>query len=194
MVYNSCRYPVALDDAKEAGTIARFVRKSKLGWRERMAGRRLLVVDDEESIRRMFEDYFTILGYQVVTAGTGREALEKFTPGTFDCVLCDLMMPEMDGMEFLRELRAQDETTAFLMITGYPSLESAVAAIKHGAYDYITKPLNLEDVRIKIDRAMHVRNVEKSLRKANGFLWALLISVPFWLVLGIILGIVWRRI
>ncbi len=159
-----------------------------------MAGRRLLVVDDEESIRRMFDEYFTTLGYQVETAESGREALAKFVPGAFDCVLCDLMMPEMDGMEFLRELRTRDKTTAFLMMTGYPSLESAITAIKHGAYDYITKPLNLEDVRIKIDRAMHVRSVEKSLKKASGFLWALLISVPFWLVLGIIFGIVWKRL
>jgi len=157
-----------------------------------MADGRLLVVDDEGPIRQMFTDYFTSLGYQVVTAKSGRDALEKFVPGAFDCVLCDLMMPEMDGIEFLQELRVQDRTTPFLMMTGYPSLESAVDAIKRGAYDYITKPVNLEDVYYKIERAIHTKGIEKSLRKASGFLWALVISVPFWLVLGIVLGLVWR--
>jgi len=158
-----------------------------------MAGERLLVVDDEEPIRRMFEDYFGSLGYQVVTARSGRDALEKFIPGEFDCVLSDLMMPEMDGMEFLSQLRAVDKKTKFFMMTGYPSVDSAIDAIKHGAYDYITKPVNMEDVCIKIERAIHVRGVERSLKKANGFLWAVLISVPIWLILGIVLGIVWKR-
>jgi DNA-binding NtrC family response regulator len=158
-----------------------------------MAEGRLLVVDDEESIRNMFKDYFTSLGYQVVTAQSGRDALERLSPEAFDCVLCDLMMPEMDGMEFLQELRAQDKTTPFLMMTGYPSLETAIDAIRRGAYDYIAKPVNLDDVYFKSERAIHARGIERSLRKANGFLWALVISVPFWLVLGIILGLVWRR-
>ena len=157
-----------------------------------MAGKRLLVVDDEESIRRLLVDYFTAFGYQVVTARNGMEALEGFFLGKFDCVLCDLMMPEMNGMDVLQELRLQDTKVPFFMITGYPSMETAIEAIKHGAYDYIIKPLNLEDVRIKIERAMHMSGVEKSLRKTNGFMWALLISVPFWLVLGIIFGIVWK--
>jgi DNA-binding NtrC family response regulator len=158
-----------------------------------VAEARLLVVDDEEQIRRIFEDYFTSLGYLVEVAESGRAALDKFVPGYFDCVLCDLMMPEMDGMEFLQELRKLDKKTAFFLMTGYPSIESAIDAIKLGAYDYMTKPLNLEDVRIKIERALHVRGVEKSLKKASGLFWAVLISVPLWLILGIIVGIIWRQ-
>jgi two-component system, NtrC family, response regulator AtoC len=160
---------------------------------EPMAGKRLLVVDDEGQIRRVFEDYFTSLGYLVVTAESGRDALEKFVPGDFDCVFCDLMMPEMDGMEFLRELRKVDKKTAFFLMTGYPSIETAIDAIKLGAYDYITKPVNLEEVRIKIERAMHLKGVETSLKKANGLLWAVLISMPIWLILGIIVGVIWKQ-
>ena len=159
-----------------------------------MAGERILVVDDEEDIRRVFQDYFTMLGYQVVTAESGRDALRKFVPGEFDCVLCDLVMPEMNGMEFLRELRALDEKAAFFMMTGHPSVETALDAVKAGAYDYITKPVSLEDVRFKIERAMRMRGVEKSLKTVNGLLWAVIISIPVWLALGIILGIVWKRI
>ena len=125
---------------------------------------------------------------------SGREALEKFVPGAFDCVLCDLVMPEMNGMDFLRELRALDGKVAFFMVTGHPSVETALDAIKAGAYDYITKPVSLEDVRFKVERAMRMRGVEKSLKTVNGLLWAVIISIPVWLALGIILGIVWRRI
>lgn len=159
-----------------------------------MAGERILVVDDEEAIRRVFQDYFALLGYQVVTAQSGRDALTKFVPGEFDCVLCDLLMPEMDGMDFLRQLRALDEKVAFFMMTGHPSVETALDAIKAGAYDYISKPVNLEDVRFKIERAMRMKGVEKSLKSVHGLLWAVIISIPVWLALGIILGFVWRRI
>jgi DNA-binding NtrC family response regulator len=159
-----------------------------------MAGEKLLVVDDEEQIRKIFEDYFTGLGYRVKTAKNGKDALSKFSPGIFDCVLSDLLMPEMDGMTFLKELRLLDKKTAFFMMTGYPSVESAIDAIKLGAYDYITKPVNLEDVRIKIERALHVKSMEKSLKKTSGLLWAVLISVPLWLILGIIVGLVWRQL
>ena len=80
------------------------------------------------------------------------------------------------------------------MMTGHPSVETALDAIKAGAYDYITKPVSLEDVRFKIERAMRMRGVEKSLKTASGLLWAVIISIPVWLALGIILGIVWKRI
>ena len=159
-----------------------------------MAGERLLIVDDEEGIRRIFEDYFGSLGYQVVTAKTGKDALEKFVAGQFDCVLSDLVMPEMDGLDFLRQIREQDGKTAFLLMTGYPSVETAIEAIKQGAYDYITKPLNLEDVRIKVERAIHMKDIESSLKRVSGLLWGLIVSIPIWLILGIILGIVWKRL
>ncbi|MGC9976610.1 MAG: response regulator [Syntrophales bacterium] len=159
-----------------------------------MAGERLLIVDDEEGIRNIFEDYFGSLGYQVVTAKTGKDALEKFVPGQFDCVLSDLVMPEMDGLDFLRQLRGQDRKTAFFLMTGYPSVETAIEAIKQGAFDYITKPLNLEDVRIKVERAVHVKDIESSLKRVSGLLWGLIISIPIWLILGNILGMVWKRL
>ena len=158
-----------------------------------MAGEHLLVVDDEEQIRAVFKEYFSGLGYEIVTARSGREAVEKCITDRFDCIICDHLMPEMDGLAFLQELRSRDKETPFLMMTGYPSIESAIEAIRQGAYDYITKPVNLEDVQIKLERIMHVKNVEKTLKKTSGLLWAVIISVPLWLVLGIILGIVWRQ-
>jgi DNA-binding NtrC family response regulator len=158
-----------------------------------MARKCLLVVDDEETIRDIFREYFGGLGYDVVTAQSGKDAIQKFTPGRFDCVISDLVMPEMDGLDFLHQLRSIDKKIAFLMMTGYPSVESAIDAVKHGAYDYISKPLNLEDVRVKVERALHTRSIEKSLKTVNGLLWAVIVSVPIWLALGILLGMVWKK-
>ena len=74
------------------------------------------------------------------------------------------------------------------MITAHPTIETAVDAIKKGAYDYLTKPFHIEEVRIKLSRAMEKRGLASSLRWANGLIWALIISIPIWLILGIILA------
>jgi DNA-binding NtrC family response regulator len=153
---------------------------------------RILVVDDEESIRSVLSDYFTSIGYDVVTAADGEDALKKFIPEVFDIIICDLLMPKMGGLELLKQVRLKDHKVLFLVITGYPSIDSAVESMKSGADDYVTKPIRMDDVRIKVERALNIRRAEDSLRKVKGLLWGLIISIPIWLVLGIILGIVWK--
>jgi two-component system response regulator PilR (NtrC family) len=158
-----------------------------------METKRILIVDDDELIRKFLLDFFVDLKYEVVTAENGEDALRKFVPQSFDIVISDLMMPDMNGIELLKELVAKDDKVLFFLITGYPTLETAVEAIKNGAYDYIVKPFNLEDLKIKVERAVMTRQLKSSLQKVSGILWALLISVPIWIILGIILGFVWKR-
>ena len=153
----------------------------------------ILIVDDDELIRRMLTGFFAQLEYEVTTAGNGEDALSKYVPGRFDLVISDLMMPDMDGLTLLKRLAAIDNEVLFFLITGYPTLETAVDAIKNGAYDYVVKPFNLEDLKFKVERALLNRRLKKSLKKTSGMLWALLISVPIWLILGIVLGIIWKR-
>ena len=153
---------------------------------------RILVVVDDESMRNLLSDYLMGLGHDVITAGNGEEALAKFIPGGFDCVISDLMMPEVDGLELLKRIRLQDRSVLFLMITGYPSIDSAVNAVKEGAYDYVTKPFHMEDIRIKVERALSAKKTAGSLKAMTGLLWALIISIPIWLILGIVLGVVWK--
>ncbi len=148
----------------------------------------VMVVDDEENIREVLSNYLTSLGYYVVTAKDGTDALEKFKPGNFDLIISDLLMPNVDGLELLRRVREQDKEVVFLMITGYPSIETAVEAIKQGAYDYITKPFHMEDVKLRIERAFEKKNLKERLSTVQGFVWALLFSIPIWLILGIILA------
>lgn len=149
---------------------------------------RVMVVDDEESIREVLSNYLESLGYEVQTASDGQDALGKFEPGAYDLIVSDLLMPVVDGLELLRKVREKDRDVIFLMITGYPSIETAVEAIKKGAYDYITKPFHMEDVRIRIERSFEKKNLRDRLSTIQGFVWALLFSIPVWLILGIILA------
>lgn len=151
---------------------------------------KVLVVDDEEHIREVLKDFLESLSYEVVTAENGEDALNKFEPGKFDVIISDLLMPKMDGLDLLKRLKSMDKNLIFLMITGYPSIETAVEAIKKGAYDYITKPFHMEDVKIKIERAFEKKKLKHSLKTMNGLIWALVISIPLWLILGIILALV----
>ena len=157
-----------------------------------MSTGRILVVDDDEAIRSVLNDYLVALGYDVTMAIDGEDALKKFIPGVFDCVISDLMMPKITGLDLVKMIRTHDKKVFFVMITGYPSIDSAVNAIKEGAYDYLIKPFHMEDIRIKVERAISSRKMENSLKSMTGLLWGVILSIPIWLILGIVLGIVWK--
>jgi len=150
--------------------------------------RHILVVDDEEDVRETLHSVLKSMNYIPYVAAGGAEALETIKNNKIDVVLSDLYMPEMDGIELLKRVRARDKNIIFLMITAHPTIETAVEAIKKGAYDYLTKPFHIEEVRLKISRALEKKGLTHSLKTANGIIWALFISIPIWLILGIILA------
>ncbi len=155
---------------------------------------RILVVDDEESTSATLNDFFTGLGYAVVTARDGEEALKKFAPGVFDCVISDLFMPAIDGLELLKRIRLEDKEVFFLIITGFPGIDSAVNAMKEGAYDYITKPFHMEDIRLKVERALKAKKTDEAMKRIKGLFLSLIILLPVLVTLGIIFGILWKGI
>ncbi len=108
---------------------------------------KVLVVEDDERIRSLFEDALGVLGYQVTTASTGRKAIELIQSHLFDTVLCDIRMPEMDGLEILRAIKRHDPSVEVVMVTGYPTVNTAVEALKLGAYDYLAKPVRLDELQ-----------------------------------------------
>ena len=150
---------------------------------------RVLVVDDDEGIREALTEYLETLEYSVVCATDGEDALNKYAKGDFEIILADLMMPNVDGMDLLRRIREIDEDVIFLMITGHPSIGTAVESINLGADDYITKPFHLEDVKIRLTKALEKRSLKGRLKTAQGLAWGLMLSIPLWLLLGIILVI-----
>jgi DNA-binding NtrC family response regulator len=149
---------------------------------------RVLVVDDEEVVREVLLEALNTFGYETASASNGEEALQAYKQQPFDIVLSDLMMSPMDGMELLNVITEIDPKAIFIMITGYPSIESAVESIKIGARDYISKPFNLDELKMKIERALLERSLKERLKNVRGVVWALLISIPAWLILGIILA------
>lgn len=111
-----------------------------------MADGKILAIDDEKNIRHLIQSEFALEGYDVITAGTGEEGLARFGEGKFDMVFLDLKLPNMDGLETLRRLKQKSSTTEVIMITGHGEIDSAVASMKLGARDYVTKPFKLDEL------------------------------------------------
>ncbi len=140
---------------------------------------RILIVDDEQIIRDGFSRVLLKEGYLVETVSSGRLALEKIAEEPFDLVLLDLKMPGLDGMETLREIKAKDPDIICIMITGYPTIESAVKAVKSGAYDYLTKPCSPDELRVVVVRAAERRRFFFENEQLRRRLEASLLSEPF---------------
>ena len=124
-----------------------------------MATNRILIVDDEEAIREVVSSLLEAQGYQTSTAGNGREALEALKEKPFDLVLSDMVMPEMDGLELLVRLREKDSDLPVVMVTAMHDVSTALEAIRHGAYDYILKPFEKQQLFLSVGRALEHRRV-----------------------------------
>lgn len=119
----------------------------------------ILIIDDERAIRNVLKDILGNEGFKVDEAADGEEGLKKFTTGTYDVVLCDIKMPKIDGIEFLQKATEVNADTPVIMISGHGNIETAVDAVKKGAYDYISKPPDLNRLLITIRNAMDRTNL-----------------------------------
>jgi len=124
---------------------------------------RILVVDDEEKVRDAFSEFLTTEGFEVATASDGEVAQRMLDEDVFDVTLIDMNMPKVDGMAVLKHLVDRDPEAVGIILTGYASIRNAVEAMKAGAYDYLSKPVKMEEVALVIRRAMELR----ALRREN---------------------------
>lgn len=132
---------------------------------------RILVVDDEESIREFLDIMLKKEGYEITTAEDGQKAIDLLGKKSFDMVISDLQMPHVTGIELLKHVKDNYPQLLFLLITAFGTTESAVEAMKMGAYDYITKPFKIDEVRINIANALRSQSLElenKTLKKELG--------------------------
>ena len=125
---------------------------------------RILVVDDEDSIREFLEIMLKKENYEVTTAEDGLRAKEILAKKSFDMVISDMQMPNMTGIELLKHVKDSYPDIVFMMITAFGTTESAVDAMKMGAYDYVTKPFKIDEVRLNIANALRSKNLETEVR------------------------------
>lgn len=140
------------------------------------AGGRILLVDDDESLRRVTQFQLEQAGYEVATAAGGAEALQALQRSPQDIVVTDLRMPGLSGLELLRKIRADYPEISVVIVTAFGTIETAVEAMKAGAYDYVTKPVNPAELVLIIERALErqrlleeVRTLRSNLDRKYGF-------------------------
>ena len=119
----------------------------------------ILIIDDEKAIRKTLSEILSFEGYKIDEASDGEEGLKKFKDKTYDVVLCDIKMPKIDGIEFLQKAGESNPDIPIIMISGHGNIETAVEAVKTGAYDYISKPPDLNRLLITIRNAMDRNNL-----------------------------------
>ncbi len=122
-----------------------------------------MIVDDEPLVRRSLSEMLSHCGYTVSIASNGREASDILKNYTADVVITDMRMPEMDGVQLLKHIKHEHPGTPVIMMTSYGSIDTAVSAMKMGAYDYITKPIIDSEIKLMLERVVH----EKSLQEEN---------------------------
>lgn len=118
---------------------------------------KLLIVDDELLIRDLLYDFFKSRDYDIAVAESGQGALAQMEENHFDTIILDLKMPDMDGLELATKIRAADESVPIIIMTGYPSMETAIEAIRKRADDYFIKPFNLKHMNKAVESAL-IRN------------------------------------
>ena len=122
---------------------------------------KVLIAEDEQNLGTILETFLTGRGYQVTTVRDGRAAIQALRADTFDVALLDIVMPEMDGLEVLRQVREEPTPPEVIIITGNGTIETAITAIKLGAYDYLAKPYRMAEIDVLVRRAWEKRQLAK---------------------------------
>ncbi len=128
----------------------------------------ILLADDDDNLRRVLEFQLSEAGYKILTAADGPQALKIFTNNDFDCVITDLRMPNLSGMELLEKIKTINTETPVIVITAFGEVETAVSAMKAGAFDYINKPFNRDEILLTLERALsfsETKNENRRLRE-----------------------------
>src|SRR4030042_1749812 len=128
-----------------------------------MVPKRILIIDDEESFRHMLSVILKKEGFDVDTASDGEEGMQKLMMNPYDQILCDIRMPRMDGLDFLKEFQKANIEATIIMMSAYGTVDTAIEAMKLGAYDYISKPFKSDEIILTLKKAEE----RERLRKEN---------------------------
>jgi DNA-binding NtrC family response regulator len=145
---------------------------------------RILVVEDDEDVRDLIVETLKRWGYESVVAENGKIGLETFRSQSFSLVITDIRMPILDGLTMLKMIKKEDSKVPIIVITAYPSVNSAVESLVEGADHYIVKPINLDDLEAKIKKSFEKRKMQKALDSTKVANIVLMLLIPFWLIVG----------
>lgn len=126
---------------------------------------RVLIIEDESLIRWSLRQKFVDRGYEVMEAESGKAGLETFNENVVDLIMLDYRLPDMTGLDVLRQVRANDQDVVVIMITAYSNIEDAVEAIKLGAYDYVAKPFQMDELLMTVDKALETTKLRREVRE-----------------------------
>ena len=127
----------------------------------------ILLVDDEPDFRALVGDALRDAGHRVTLAGNGAEGLSLISANVFDVMLCDIRLPRIDGLTLFRRVRQESPSTDVILITAHAAVADAVAALKEGAYDYITKPFDIDEIILQMERIGVQRALKRELEQAR---------------------------
>jgi len=133
-----------------------------------MSHPRLLIAEDDEALAALLEEYLSESNSEVVLCHRGDEALERLRKEHFDLILSDIVMPGADGLTLLAEAHGNPVKTLVVLMTGYSGIEDAIHAVKQGAYDFVSKPFQLPEIRVRLDNAAKYQSLLRRWDAAKG--------------------------
>ncbi|MFZ5434024.1 MAG: response regulator [Calditrichota bacterium] len=150
---------------------------------------RILVIDDDENYRMILRSFVEEKGHTVWEAEDAAEGLKIFMQEKVDLVISDFMMPNKTGLELLKELKSINSKVLFIMVTGYPSVDMATESMKAGAFDFLVKPVDINQLAAVMTRALSTVELRTQLTTLRGVNLALLLSIPLWIIIGILVRV-----
>ena len=153
---------------------------------------RILVVEDDEGIRDLLVETLTRWGFEPVLAENGQVGLEKFHSESFSIIITDVRMPIMDGLTMLKAMKREKPKIPIIVITGYPSVDSAVESLVEGADYYLVKPLNIDDLEAKIKKCFQKRKTQRALDSMKIANIVMVVLIPLWIIAGFLLAKLWE--
>lgn len=146
--------------------------------------KKILVVEDDQDIRELLVETLKRSDFEVDTAENGKKGLEKFRKQNFDLILTDIRMPVMDGLNMLKKIKRADPRMPIVVVTAYPSVDSAVECLVEGADDYLVKPIKFDDLNVKIQKALEKRKIQRILTTRKIINMILIALIPIWILIG----------
>ena len=145
---------------------------------------RILIVEDDDDVRDLLIETLKRWHYEPSVCQNGKEGLEKFRSQPFPLVITDIRMPIMDGLSMLKTIKQENPKTSIIVVTAYPSVDSAVESLIEGADSYLIKPINLNDLQVKIKKSFANRKIQKALASTKIANIVLVLLIPIWIIAG----------